>query len=85
MPGEFFMQWRDIAACRGTSIDIWFAPENAMTPKQRSAAEKERVSLAKKICAGCPVREECLRYALDHDERHGILGGLTPGERRKRK
>ena len=39
------------------------------------------------VCAGCPVREACLRMALDAErgtgvyERHGVFGGLTPIER----
>ena len=39
------------------------------------------------VCAGCPVRDACLRMALDAErgtgvyERHGVFGGLTPIER----
>jgi hypothetical protein len=33
------------------------------------------------ICRGCPVRAECLEYALAHDERFGIWGGTTAAER----
>jgi WhiB family redox-sensing transcriptional regulator len=32
---------------------------------------------------GCDVRGECLEYALEHDERFGIWGGLSERERRK--
>jgi WhiB family transcriptional regulator, redox-sensing transcriptional regulator len=38
---------------------------------------------AKQICAVCPVREECLEYALQHEERFGIWGGLSERERRR--
>lgn len=38
---------------------------------------------AKRICAGCPVREECLAHALENREDRGIWGGLTRLERRK--
>ena len=34
------------------------------------------------MCAGCPVRQECLNDALDHFEKHGCWGGLAPRERR---
>lgn len=37
----------------------------------------------KAVCAGCPVRAECLEYALENRERHGIWGGLSERERRK--
>ena len=40
---------------------------------------------AKRICAACPVRPECLDYAITHDERFGIWGGLSERERRRAK
>ncbi|MDQ5874066.1 MAG: WhiB family transcriptional regulator [Actinomycetota bacterium] len=39
---------------------------------------------AKAICAGCPVREPCLRWALEHEE-HGTWVGLSPSERKRLK
>jgi WhiB family redox-sensing transcriptional regulator len=38
---------------------------------------------AKRICAGCEVRAECLAYALAHRERFGVWGGTTERERRR--
>jgi DNA-binding CsgD family transcriptional regulator len=38
---------------------------------------------AKKTCRACPVRAECLAYALDNNERFGIWGGLSERERRR--
>ena len=38
-----------------------------------------------RICQGCEVRDECLEYALAHDERFGIWGGLSERERRRLK
>jgi len=40
---------------------------------------------AKRICATCPVRSECLDHALANDERFGIWGGLSERERRRAK
>ena len=40
---------------------------------------------AKRICSICPVREECLEYALANEERFGIWGGLSERERRRAK
>jgi WhiB family redox-sensing transcriptional regulator len=37
---------------------------------------------AKAVCTGCPVRTECLAYALDQRIEHGIWGGMTERERR---
>jgi WhiB family redox-sensing transcriptional regulator len=36
---------------------------------------------AKKVCAECPVEEQCLEWALQNDEQHGIWGGTTPKQR----
>lgn len=39
------------------------------------------VTAAKAVCATCPVRAECLAWALDTRDPHGVTGGLTPEER----
>src|SRR5690606_2668884 len=36
---------------------------------------------AKRVCGTCPIRRACLEYALTHDERFGIWGGLSERER----
>lgn len=38
--------------------------------------------LAKKICALCTVRSECLAAALVYGEETGVWGGLDSGERK---
>jgi len=43
----------------------------------------ESLRPAKAVCRGCDVRAECLTYALDRGERHGIWGGLSGPERRR--
>lgn len=40
-----------------------------------------RVEPAKRVCARCPVRAECLEYALAHDERFGVWGGQSAAAR----
>lgn len=37
----------------------------------------------KLLCAVCPVRQECLDWALANDVRHGVWGGLSERERRR--
>jgi WhiB family transcriptional regulator, redox-sensing transcriptional regulator len=63
--------WRAYAACAGTDPDLWFA----------AGAIEHRI--AKRICRLCPVREECLAYAMDAPVDHGVWGGLTERERRR--
>ena len=36
---------------------------------------------AKRLCRGCPIRLQCLDYALTANEEYGIWGGLGPKER----
>ena len=67
--------WRDQAACAGTYPEAWFV-ETGDYP-----------SGLFRICAACPVREECLESALAEEGdirgagRFGIRGGHTPRER----
>lgn len=66
-------QWQDRALCAQTDPEAFF-PEKGGSTRE-----------AKKICLGCEVRAECLEYALGHDERFGIWGGLSERERRRLK
>ncbi len=69
-PGDF----RHRAACRSVDPEVFF-------PVAEAGPELAReVGIAKRVCAGCPVRSECLTWALAHQP-HGIAGGLTETER----
>jgi len=70
---EGLMGWQDRALCAQTDPEAFF-PEKGGSTRE-----------AKKVCAGCEVRAECLEYALANDERFGIWGGLSERERRKLK
>ncbi len=67
------MGWQERALCAQTDPEAFF-PEKGGSTRE-----------AKKVCVGCEVRSECLEYALLHDERFGIWGGLSERERRKLK
>lgn len=41
------------------------------------------VELARKICAACPVKLQCLEHALEHRIDHGVWGGCSERERRR--
>jgi WhiB family redox-sensing transcriptional regulator len=49
---------------------------------ETTTARQTREAAAKRICADCPVRRECLEYALRVREPFGIWGGLNESERR---
>jgi len=69
--------WQDLAACHGMDTNLFFPREN----NGRSAAgERDRMGAVKVICKECPVRLECLEFAIDHGCT-GIWGGMDAGER----
>jgi WhiB family redox-sensing transcriptional regulator len=70
--------WREHAACASPDVN----PDLFFPERRRFSEMQEQVRQAKAICAGCSVRSECLQFALDNHEQHGIFGGKTPTERR---
>lgn len=44
---------------------------------------RAEVAEARSVCGPCPVRSDCLEYALIADERWGVWGGLTAPERER--
>ncbi|AGP31397.1 putative WhiB transcription regulator [Corynebacterium terpenotabidum Y-11] len=66
-------EWQEQALCAQTDPEAFF-PEKGGSTRE-----------AKRICRACGVRDECLEYALAHDERFGIWGGLSERERRRLK
>lgn len=63
--------WEADALCAQTDPEAFF-PEKGGSTKA-----------GKEICAMCEVTAKCLTYALEHDERFGIWGGLSERERRQ--
>jgi WhiB family redox-sensing transcriptional regulator len=66
--------WKQHGLCVGLSPALFYP--GAGDKGRRDAAA------ARKICAGCPVRMECLAFALSNGEEFGIWGGATERERR---
>ena len=71
--------WQGRAACRGSDAGLFFAPGSSEQKEEKDAREV----IAKSFCADCPVRKECLDFALDTREPYGIWGGLNETERRR--
>lgn len=67
--------WRHRAACRGVDPELFFPAADSGPLYEAQVVE------ARAVCVGCPVRTECLGFALAALP-YGIAGGLTPGERR---
>jgi WhiB family redox-sensing transcriptional regulator len=65
--------WKRRAACRDKDPALWFPDD--YTSRHYDA------QMAKAICWSCPVRIDCLIYALAVDARYGTYGGMTASER----
>ena len=68
--------WRDDAACRDTDPNLFF-------PAGTTGIAVEEIEAAKALCQSCPVRAQCLEFAMIANQEAGIWGGTTEEERRK--
>lgn len=64
-------RWMQHAACLHADVDLFF-PTKGGSP-----------DAAKRVCARCPVRLQCINYALADESLVGVWGGLTDRERRE--
>jgi WhiB family transcriptional regulator, redox-sensing transcriptional regulator len=63
--------WMTHAQCRGTNPDRYFPSDGV------------GVEAVQRICVDCPVRVECLEYALRHGIDQGVWGGASERQRRR--
>ena len=77
-------EWYEHAACKGQDINIFYDS----TIKGISRPHNKALA----FCNGtndqppCPVREECLQFALSFPleyDQYGIFGGMTGAQRRR--
>src|SRR3990172_4660294 len=71
--------WQVKGLCRGNHSHLFFPPSNVERKDERERREYKATA----ICMVCPVKPECLDFALDIREPFGIWGGLTEAERRQ--
>jgi WhiB family redox-sensing transcriptional regulator len=62
--------WASHASCRFADPELFFSDEGD-------------AGYALRICAGCPVSEECLAWAVATRATYGVWGGTTEEERRQ--
>ena len=67
--------WRQDAACRDTSPDLFF-------PVGSTGPALDQISAAKFVCEQCDARDQCLEFALETNQDSGVWGGLSEDERR---
>ena len=63
--------WMDQALCTQVDPELFFPIVGS------------NVNPARRVCRECPVRAECLAYALEHDLRHGVWGGTSERQRER--
>lgn len=68
-PADAELSWQETALCAQTGPELFF-PEPGSSTRE-----------AKFLCGMCEGRVACLEYALRHDERFGVWGGLSEQER----
>lgn len=64
-------RWADFGRCVGVDPDLFF-PRRGQNPAP-----------AKALCRQCSVRSQCLEWALATNQKHGIWGAMTEGQRRR--
>jgi WhiB family transcriptional regulator, redox-sensing transcriptional regulator len=63
--------WMLRARCRDLPPAVFFPSDGA------------GVDVARRYCAECPVKVQCLEYALEHRIDHGVWGGASERERHR--
>jgi WhiB family transcriptional regulator, redox-sensing transcriptional regulator len=71
LPDHHTPPWMQAALCREASAGEFFPSDGV------------GVERARRVCAGCPVKAECLEYALTYRIDHGVWGGCSERERRR--
>lgn len=67
------MDWMEHALCTQVDPELFFPTSGAIDSTRN----------AKRVCRNCPVRNECLSWAVENPALHGVLGGTTERERSK--
>lgn len=68
--------WSNDAKCIEEDPDLFF-------PTGDGVRAQPQVELARMVCAECPVRLACLRFALATNIDYGVWAGTTPLERHR--
>lgn len=69
------LEWRQSAACKDLDTNLFF-------PVGVTGPAIPHLSAAKAVCATCPVKHECLEFAVTTNQEFGVWGGASEDERR---
>lgn len=72
-------EWQQHGLCQADDAGVFFPPLHFERKPEREVREAK----AKQICLRCPVRVQCLEWALEVEEPHGVWGGYSEQERKR--
>jgi len=72
---HYAMDWRHRSACLDEDPELFF-------PIGNTGPAILQIEEAKQVCRRCEVREQCLAWALEAGQDHGVWGGMSEDERR---
>ena len=67
--------WRELGSCRALATSLFF-------PIGQTGEAEVQIARAKKVCVTCPVRQQCLEFAITTNQEYGVWGGADEEERR---
>ncbi|MFF9632906.1 WhiB family transcriptional regulator [Streptomyces fradiae] len=73
-PAATATSWQSSAACRTADPELFF-------PVGKGPEAEHRTAQAKRVCATCPVQDDCRTWALETGQTAGIWGGTTEADR----
>ena len=65
--------WMEKAACQEEDPELFYG--------EKGKFSNPRTMEALRVCRMCPVKTDCLKWAIETGDGHGILGGMTPAQR----
>jgi WhiB family redox-sensing transcriptional regulator len=69
------MEWVHRALCKDEDPELFF-------PVGTTGPAASQIDAAKAVCVRCPVRLDCLEWAMTTSQGSGVWGGLSEEERR---
>ena len=78
---EMDLSWHADAACRDLNVEDFYTDSDDNSGERKRYEYHKRNEL-RKVCAKCPVVEQCLNHALKY-EHHGFWAGTTNKDRRE--
>lgn len=86
------IDWREDALCaqpmkeQVKAAGVFATPDDFFHIDITRRIGRVHLDRLRMICNACPVKTDCLEYALTEEpDAWGVLGGLTPGEQGKAK